>query len=186
MYKASVVDNDQGLVTLEIVVSKDAVRQALGSAVHRVGQRVSVPGFRRGKAPRMILENYVGRETIYDEAIRDVVPKAYAEALRETDLTPLEDPNFEGLEELDLDSGEPLTFRARVTVKPEVKLGDYKAIKLDREKREVTDADIDRVLENLRDRRGGVGAQRRSTGARRGTGWGGSVGFREGREEGGG
>ena len=154
MYKASVVDNDQGLVTLEIVVSKDAVRQALGSAVHRVGQRVSVPGFRRGKAPRMILENYVGRETIYDEAIRDVVPKAYAEALRETDLTPLEDPNFEGLEELDLDSGEPLTFRARVTVKPEVKLGDYKAIKLDREKREVTDADIDRVLENLRDRRG--------------------------------
>jgi len=76
MYKASVIDNDQGLVTLEIVVSKDAVRQALKSAVRRVGQRVSVPGFRRGKAPRMILESYVGREAIYDEAIRDVVPKA--------------------------------------------------------------------------------------------------------------
>ncbi|MDD2200961.1 MAG: trigger factor [Firmicutes bacterium] len=154
MYKASVIDNDQGLVTLEIVVSKDAVRQALKSAVRRVGQRVSVPGFRRGKAPRMILESYVGREAIYDEAIRDVVPKAYEEALKEADLTPLEDPAFEGLEQPELDSGEPLTFRARVTVKPEVKLGDYKAIKLDREKREVTDADIDRVLENLRDRRG--------------------------------
>lgn len=154
MYKASVVDNDQGLVTLEISVSKDAVRQALGSAVHRVGQRVSVPGFRRGKAPRMILESYVGKEAIYDEAIRDVVPKAYTAALKEADLVPLEDPTFEGLEQPDLDSGESLTFKARVTVKPEVKLGDYKAIKLDREKREVADADIDRVLENLRDRRG--------------------------------
>jgi len=163
MYKASVVDNDQGLVTLEITVSEDEVRRALGSAVRRLGQRYTVPGFRKGKAPRLILENYVGREIIYDEAIRDFVPKAYEAALEETNLIPLEDPAFEGLDDADLDSGEPLTFKARMTVKPEVKLGDYKSIKLDREKREVTEADIDRVLENLRDQRGEFVSTERTT-----------------------
>lgn len=153
MYKGNVVSIEAGLATIEISVSPDALREALGSAARRLTSRVSIPGFRKGKAPRAILERFVGKEALYDETIQAFAPEAYMQALRDNDLTALEDPSFDGLESADLENGEPLKFTAKVTVKPEVKLGDYTAIKLDREQREVTDADVDRMFENWRQER---------------------------------
>jgi len=111
-----------------------------------------VPGFRKGKAPRALLERFVSREAIYDEAIQDFAPEAYEAALRETGLRPVDEPEFDGLNDADLDKSEPLVFRVKFTASPEVTLGDYTAIKLDREQREITDDDVDRFLENLRER----------------------------------
>lgn len=152
MYKASVVGVDDERTTLEITVEESRVREAVARAVRMVGARVSVPGFRKGKAPRALLERFVSREAIYDEAIEDFAPEAYSAALSETGLKPIDEPEFEGLGDADLESGEPLVFRVKFAASPEVKLGDYTAIKLDREQREVTDDDVNRFLENLRER----------------------------------
>ena len=153
MYKASVVGVDDERTTLEITVEEPRVREAVARAVRRVGARVSVPGFRKGKAPRALLERFVSREAIYDEAIQDFAPEAYEAALRETGLKPVDEPEFDGLNDADLDKSEPLVFRVKFTASPEVKLGDYTAIKLDREQREVTDEDVDRMIGNLREQR---------------------------------
>lgn len=152
MYKASVVGVDDERTIVEITVEEPRVREAVIRAVRRVGARVSVPGFRKGKAPRALLERFVSREAIYDEAIQDFAPEAYEAALRETGLRPVDEPEFDGLNDADLDKSEPLVFRVKFTASPEVTLGDYTAIKLDREQREITDDDVDRFLENLRER----------------------------------
>lgn len=153
MYKASVVGVDEERTTLEITVEEPRVREAVARAVRRVGARVSIPGFRKGKAPRAVLERFVSREAIYDEAIQDVAPEAYSAALSETGLRPLDEPEFDGLNDAELENGEPLVFKVKFTASPEVKLGDYSAIKLDREQREITDEDVDRALESLRQQR---------------------------------
>ena len=153
MYKASVVGVDDERTTLEITVEEPRVREAVARAVRRVGARVSVPGFRKGKAPRALLERFVSREAIYDEAIQDFAPEAYEAALRETGLRPVDEPEFDGLSDADLETGDPLVFKVKFTASPEVKLGDYTAIKLDREQREVTDLDVDRTIQNLREQR---------------------------------
>ena len=153
MYKASVVGVDDERTTLEITVEEPRVREAVARAVRRVGARVSVPGFRKGKAPRALLERFVSREAIYDEAIQDFAPEAYEAALRETGLRPIDEPEFDGLNDADLESGGPLVFRVKFTAGPEVTLGDYTAIKLDREQREVTDEDVERAIQTLREQR---------------------------------
>jgi len=100
-----------------------------------------------------LLERFVSREAIYDEAIQDFAPEAYEAALRETGLRPVDEPEFDGLSDADLETGDPLVFKVKFTASPEVKLGDYTAIKLDREQREVTDLDVDRTIQNLREQR---------------------------------
>ncbi len=153
MYKASVVGVDDERTILEITVDESRVSEAVARALRRVGARVSIPGFRRGRAPRALLERFVSREAIYDEAIQDFAPEAYEAALRETGLRPVDEPEFDGLSDADLETGDPLVFKVKFTASPEVKLGDYTAIKLDREQREVTDLDVDRTIQNLREQR---------------------------------
>ena len=153
MYKASVVGVDDERTILEITVDESRVSEAVARALRRVGARVSIPGFRTGRGPRALLERFVSREAIYDEAIQDFAPEAYEAALRETGLRPVDEPEFDGLSDADLETGDPLVFKVKFTASPEVKLGDYTAIKLDREQREVTDLDVDRTIQNLREQR---------------------------------
>ena len=153
MYKASVVGVDDERTILEITVDESRVSEAVARALRRVGARVSIPGFRKGRAPRALLERFVSREAIYDEAIQDFAPEAYEAALSETGLRPVDEPEFDGLSDADLETGDPLVFKVKFTASPEVKLGDYTAIKLDREQREVTDLDVDRTIQNLREQR---------------------------------
>ncbi|HAI87048.1 MAG TPA: trigger factor, partial [Firmicutes bacterium] len=82
MYKASVVGVDDERTILEITVEEPRVREAVARAVRKVAGRVSIPGFRKGKAPRAVLERFVSREALYDEAIQAIVPEAYSAALR--------------------------------------------------------------------------------------------------------
>lgn len=163
MYKASIVGVDDERTILEITVEEPRVREAVTRAVRELAARVSIPGFRKGKAPRAVLERFVSRETIYDEAIRSIAPDAYSAALRETGLKPLDDPEFDGLNDAELENGNPLVFTAKFTANPHVKLGDYHAIKLDREQREITDEDVDQALENMREARAEYVPVERST-----------------------
>nr|WP_122011864.1 trigger factor [Maliibacterium massiliense] len=133
---------------LEIQVDQPTFEKGMDAAYRKTRGRYSVPGFRKGKAPRKVIENYYGGGVFLEDAFREVYPEAYAAAVEEHDLTPVDMP------EIDIkDIGEEgITFVAEVTLKPEVTLGDYKGIEVQRTTYTVSDADIDRELDNMRQR----------------------------------
>jgi trigger factor len=134
---------------LEVEIPPEVVRQGLERAVQRVNQRVEIPGFRRGRAPRSLLVRHVGWEAISDEAVKLLVPTAYTEAVRQSGLRPLAQPD---IQVDDVVEGQPLRFVATVDLVPEVVLGDYRSIRIDPADPQVTDADVDAAVEDLRAR----------------------------------
>jgi trigger factor len=136
---------------LEIEVAEEEVAQAMDQAYAALVRRVRIPGFRPGKAPRPILERHVGTETLRDEALRRLIPRQYAEALAQAGLNPVDTPTIEVKEG---PGGKGLRLTATVDVYPEVTLPDYRALRVPRESREVTEEDVDRALGDLRSRHG--------------------------------
>jgi trigger factor len=134
-------------VTLKVEVEPERLARATDKAYQRLVQRVTIPGFRKGKAPRKILERAVGTDTLYREALDFVMPDAYREAVKETGIVPYTQPEFEVVE---LEPEKPLVFKATVPVQPTVKLGDYKSLKLEPPDVTVSDAEVDEAVENLR------------------------------------
>lgn len=141
---AEPMQNSQVLLNIEMEAGE--VDKYLDRAYQRLAKRVSVPGFRKGKAPRDVLVRYVGKEMLFREALEDLIPEAYAEAVESQELEPIAQPSFEIVQT------EPLVFKAVVPLKPTVKLGDYSQIKVEVQPVEVTDAEIDAVLEQLREK----------------------------------
>ncbi len=127
--------------TVELVIEVDA--KSFDEAVNRVylkqRKRISIPGFRKGKAPRNMLEAMYGANLFYEDAIKDIYPAAYEEAIAQEKLKPAAYPQIEIVEV----GKEGFTFKAIVTLKPDVKLGEYKGLTAPKEKVSVTDADID-------------------------------------------
>ena len=136
-------------VSLEVEAPKEVVDQALQKAYRKVVREVNVPGFRRGKAPRSILERYYGKEILYDEAIRQVLPEQYVEAVKQANIEPVDDPEFT---DVYFREGEPFRFKAVVYVRPEVQLQDYNDIAVPFETPTVSEEDIDKQLEILKER----------------------------------
>jgi trigger factor len=132
-------------VALNIEMEPVEIDKYLDRAYSRLVKRVSVPGFRKGKAPRDILERHIGKDALFQEALEDLIPRAYKEALDEQKIEPVAQPQFE------LIKTEPLVFKAVVPLKPEIKLGDYKQIKVESKPVEITKKDIDTTLEQLRE-----------------------------------
>lgn len=132
---------------LEVEVPADEVAREVRAAASRLAQRVRVPGFRRGKTPRAILERYVGRDEVYGEAAEGLVTSAYRRAVAETGVVPVGRPEFDVPP---LDEAQPLRFVARVDVSPEVDPGAYEAVRLPRTDVTVSDADVDAAIEELR------------------------------------
>jgi len=147
--KATVEKLDNDRVKLEIEVEAERLDSALDRAYRKVVKRVSVPGFRKGKVPRPILERFYGLQPLLDEALDELLPQAYSEAVSQTKIEPIAAPEIHVIE---LAPGKPFRFRAEVYVKPEVKLGEYKGLPVTRRRRKVTEADVDAVLEGLRER----------------------------------
>lgn len=143
--KVSAEPMQNSQVLLNIEMETDEVNKYLDRAYQRLARRVSVPGFRKGKVPRDVLIHYVGREALFREALEDLIPEAYAEAVESQELEPIAQPSFEIVQT------EPLVFKAVVPLKPTVKLGDYSQIKIEAQPVEVTDAEVDAVLEQLRE-----------------------------------
>jgi trigger factor len=141
-------------VALKISLAPDEVDQALDRTYKQLAQRVNVPGFRKGKAPRPIIERVLGQEVFLHEATEEAVRWGYRRALDQEDLTPIDEARISESEgEHDhLHPGEPFQFEATVTVRPEVQLPDYRSISLEREVRPVEESDIDTLLLELRER----------------------------------
>ena len=136
-------------VELEIAVSAEALREATDKVFRRKVKTITVPGFRKGKAPRQIIERMYGEGVFMEDAVNELYPKAYGEAVDEAGIEPVDRAD---VEILTLDKEEGLTFKATVTVKPEVELGDYKGVKAERIVHTVSDADIDAEIERMRER----------------------------------
>ena len=114
-------------------------------AYRRLVQRYVIPGFRRGKTPRVILERHIGAETLIQDDIEGLLERSVADAVEQQELEPIGQPQVTDLESLD-----PITFRATVSLSPEVELGDYESIRVDWEEPELTEEQVEEVLNNLR------------------------------------
>lgn len=137
-------EGNEGVLTFE--VSPEEFETGLDEAFKKVVKDVQLPGFRKGKIPRGLFESRFGVESLYQDAIDHVLPTAYIQAVEETEIDPVDQPNID-VEEID--RGKPIVFTATVTVKPEVELGEYKGIELEDEEVEVTDEEVDAAIEEL-------------------------------------
>ncbi|MGI8687970.1 MAG: trigger factor [Thermomicrobiales bacterium] len=132
-------------VRLEIISDEDEFTTAIDKATKRLSQRVTVPGFRRGKAPRTLVERHVGRAMIVDEANNALMDDLYRQALEQEDLTPVTRPSVEML------AAEPLSFRVEVEIAPTAEVAGYENVRVEPEHISVTDADVDEYIERLRE-----------------------------------
>lgn len=135
-------------VALRVELPAERLDAAIGEAVRHLAQRTKIPGFRPGKAPRPIVERAVGRDAVLDEAMDHLVNRAVREALIEHDILPLTDAAVDVEQRVE---GQPVIFTATVQVRPDVKLGDYRAFNFGPEIEAIDDAKIDHVVEELRD-----------------------------------
>ena len=132
---------EKNLVKLTFEVSAEDFDKAINQVYKKNVKKFNVPGYRKGKAPRKIIEKYYTEAVFYDEAINSVLPQAYDEALKESGVESVARPEID-VEEIK--KGEPVVFTALVTTKPEVKLGDYKGIEVEKIDHTVTDEDVDK------------------------------------------
>ncbi|WP_152391687.1 trigger factor [Paenibacillus guangzhouensis] len=147
--KASWEKIEKNLGVLQVEVDAERVTGALDKAFKKVVQKVAVPGFRKGKVPRPIFEKRFGIESLYQDAIDILLPEVYTEAVNETNIEPVDRPEIE-VEQFG--KGENFVFKAKVLVKPEVKLGEYKGISVPVESVTVTDEEVAVELEKLQQR----------------------------------
>jgi trigger factor len=141
------LDGNEGVLTVE--VNADKVNEAIDQAFKKVVQQVNVPGFRKGKVPRPLFEQRFGVESLYQDAIDILLPEAYGSAVEEAGIDPVDRPDVE-IEQME--KGQNLIFKATVTVKPEVKLGDYKGLEVEALETTVTDEDVDAELKALQEK----------------------------------
>lgn len=141
------IDNHK--VVLEMEVPAGDVTKAVDRACQRLANRVNIPGFRKGKVPRKVLEMRIGKEALLEEAFDIIASEVYNKALDEQNITPVTRPE---IELVSMEEGKPLVFKATVIAKPELTLGDYKALKVAAPAAEVAEADIAQQLDNLRNR----------------------------------
>ncbi len=136
------VEERQAFLTVEMEESE--MGPAIDDAFRRLAKKTTIPGFRKGKAPRSILEQYLGHSTVLEEAIDHMLPQVYEQALKEAEVEPYAQP------QLEITRAEPLAFTATVPLMPTVELGEFKDIRIEPLKTDVTGEQIDNVLEELR------------------------------------
>ncbi|WP_416729111.1 trigger factor [Fictibacillus sp. JL2B1089] len=140
------LEGNQGVLTVEVEATE--VDTALDQAFKKVVKQVNVPGFRKGKMPRRLFEQRFGVESLYQEALDILLPKAYGDAVQEAGIEPVDRPEVD-IEKME--QGSNLVFTAKVIVKPEVKLGDYKGLEVEKTETEVTDEDVQNELTSLQE-----------------------------------
>ena len=147
--KVSVEKLPTSEAVLDIELSWDELEKASDKAYRKLVQKVDVHGFRRGKAPRSLLERKIGKESIYQEGLDDLITEAYRNALKEHDLTPITQPK---LDAPTLELGQPYHFSLTVPILTPVVLGDYRSLHFEREEASVTSEEVEQEIESLRNR----------------------------------
>jgi trigger factor len=143
-------EGNRGVLTFE--VSAEKVNEGLTSAFNKVVKTVNVPGFRKGKMPRAMFEKRFGVEALYQDALDFIFPEAYGNAIDESGITPIDQPENVDFDLDEMGKDKPFTFKATVQVKPEVKLGEYKGLEVEELETTVTDEDVAKELETLQNR----------------------------------
>lgn len=134
-------------VFLSIKMEPAEVEESLEESYHRLVKKTNIPGFRKGKAPRAILEGYIGKESLLEDALNNLLPQAYDKAIKEQKIEAIAQPHIE------IAQTDPVVFKVTVPLKPTIKLGDYHHIQITPEPVELTEDDIDAAIEQLRHRR---------------------------------
>ncbi|MEW6058737.1 MAG: trigger factor [Actinomycetota bacterium] len=149
--QTTVEEADKHKVKLTVEIPPDQLERDLDRTYRKIAQQVRVPGFRKGKVPRRIIDAQIGRDAVIGEFLEDTVPDYYREAVREHELAPIGDPDI-SLEQVE--EGKALVFTATVEVRPRLKLdeSDYEGIEVRRPATEVSDREVDELLDRLRER----------------------------------
>lgn len=145
-FKVETLEKNMAKLTIEVEATE--VEKAIQKAYTKQKSRFSVPGFRKGKVPRNLIEKMYGVEVFYEDAVNEMIPQAYQDAAEESKLEIVSRPNIEVVE---IESGKNFVFTAEVAVKPEVTLGDYKGIEVAKIDVEVTDEEVMADIDKVRD-----------------------------------
>lgn len=133
---------------MRVEIEPEEIDHSLEHAYHHVVKEVVIPGFRKGKAPRAVLEQYVGKEALRKEALEELVPELCMKIVEDQKLEVVARPQVEMLEQ------DPVVFKATFSLRPEIELGDYRAIRIERPAVEVSDREVDDFMQDLRQRHG--------------------------------
>jgi trigger factor len=147
MTTANVTKLEDNKVRLDVEVSPEEVKKGVDAKVRELRSKVRVPGFRPGKAPRRVIENRLGRDYIYMEALQDELPRWYSAAVVESNIRPIDRPEIHFDDPLDEQRG--FKFSATVEVRPEAKLKEYKGIEVPRREAEISEEQVEKTLEEL-------------------------------------
>ena len=140
---------EHNMAKLTIEVSAEELEGAIQKSYLKQRGKVNVPGFRKGKVPRQVMEKMFGVEVFYEDAANTLIPDAYAKAYDEADIDIVSQPSIEVTQ---IEKGKPFIFTAEVAVRPEVKLGEYKGVEVDKFSNRVTAKEIDAKLEEERNK----------------------------------
>lgn len=141
---------DKNVVSFEFSVNAEEFEKGVEKAYKKNVGKITLPGFRKGKAPRMLIEKYYGAEIFYEDAINIVLPDAYDKAVEENKVFPVDQPEIDIKGEISKEDG--VTFTAKVTVKPEFELGTYKGVKAQKVSHRTLKKDVDAEIEKMRER----------------------------------
>lgn len=140
------VERVENEATLKIIAPAAEVNAGYKKAVQKIADQANIPGFRKGKAPRAIIEMHYGKEAVKQEAFEIVANKAYSEALDQEKLIPVSDPK---VEESTFEEGKDMELTIKVTLKPEPELGEYKGLHVEKKEVEVTDEQVDAQIKDM-------------------------------------
>ena len=139
---------EKNMAKLTIEVSSEEFENAIAKAYKKNKNKISMPGFRKGKAPRAMIEKMYGKGIFYEDAANSIIPDAYADAAKESELEIVAQPEIDVTQ---IESGKPFIFTATVALKPEVTLGEYKGIEVEKKEVEVTDEEVEAEINKVRE-----------------------------------
>ena len=139
---------EKNMAKLTIEVAPEELEKAIEGAYQKNKGKISIPGFRKGKVPRQMIERMYGKEVFYEDAVNALIPEAYEKAVDECEEEIVSSPKIE-VEQVE--AGKPFIFTAEVALKPEVKLGKYKGVKVEKADTEVTDEEVDKEIDKERE-----------------------------------
>lgn len=139
---------EKNMAKLTIEVSSEEFENAIAKAYKKNKNKISMPGFRKGKAPRAMIEKMYGKGIFYEDAANSIIPDAYADAAKESELEIVAQPEIDVTQ---IESGKPFIFTATVALKPEVTLGKYKGIEVEKKEVEVTDEEVEAEINKVRE-----------------------------------
>ena len=149
--KAEMEEVEKNKVLIKVEVPAEDVSKAIDRAFRELSREVFIPGFRKGKVPRRVLQARLGMDPIYEEVKQSNLPDYYAQALEQLGIEPIDEPELD-IDEIEVEEGKPLSFEATVEIKPRVELEGYTGVEVEKPDEEVSEEEVSRVLDNMRDK----------------------------------